>query len=62
MYSNRNYEQTHWKLQVACYATYATMIPAECEEIGFTSSGYYDIFKTETGAGFFSAGATINLK
>lgn len=42
--------------------TYATMIPAECEEIGFTSSGYYDIFKTEAGAGFFSAGATITLK
>ena len=42
--------------------TYATMIPAECEEIGFTSSGYYDVFKTEAGAGFFSAGATITLK
>ena len=43
-------------------STYATMIPAECEEIGFTSSGYYDVFKTEAGAGFFSAGATITLK
>lgn len=43
-------------------STYATMIPAECEEIGFTSSGYYDVFKTEAGAGFFNAGATITLK
>lgn len=42
--------------------TYATMIPSTCEEIGFTSSGYYDVFKTEAGAGFFSHGATITLK
>lgn len=42
--------------------TYATMIPSTCEEIGFTSSGYYDVFKTEAGAGFFSHGAVISLK
>ena len=33
--------------------TYASMIPSECEEIGVTSFGYYDVFKTEAGAGFF---------
>ena len=43
--------------------TYATMIPSDCEEIGVTSFGYYDVFKaTEAGAGFFSHGATITLK
>ncbi|MDB8711787.1 hypothetical protein [Mediterraneibacter gnavus] len=41
---------------------YSRMIPSECEEIGFTSSGYYDVFKTEAGAGFFDHGATITLK
>ena len=41
---------------------YARMIPSTCEEIGFTSSGNFDVFKTEAGAGFFSYGATINLK
>ena len=43
--------------------TYASMIPSECEEIGVTSFGYYDVFKTEAGAGFFfDGGATITLK
>lgn len=43
--------------------TYATMIPSDCEEIGVTSFGYYDVFKaTEAGAGFFGHGATITLK
>lgn len=41
---------------------YSRMIPSTCEEIGVTSSGYYDVFKTEAGAGFFSSGATISLK
>ncbi len=43
--------------------TYASMIPSECKEIGVTSFGYYDVFKTEAGAGFFfDGGATITLK
>lgn len=43
--------------------TYASMLPSECEEIGFTSSGNHDVFKTEAGAGFFfDGGATITLK
>lgn len=43
--------------------TYATMLPSDCEEIGVTSFGYYDVFKAiEAGAGFFSYGATITLK
>lgn len=42
---------------------YARTIPPDCEEIGVTSFGYYDVFKaTEAGAGFFSNGATITLK
>lgn len=41
---------------------YSRMIPEYCEEIGWTSSGSYDVFQTEAGAGFFSAGATITLK
>lgn len=41
---------------------YARTIPSTCEEIGFTSSGNFDVFKTEAGAGFFSYGATITLK
>lgn len=41
---------------------YSRMIPSTCEEVGVTSFGYYDVFKTEAGAGFFSAGATIALK
>lgn len=41
---------------------YSRMIPSTCEEIGVTSFGNYDVFKTEAGAGFFSYGATITLK
>ena len=40
-----------------------SIFPSECEEIGVTSFGYYDVFKTEAGAGFFfDGGATITLK
>lgn len=41
---------------------YSRMIPSMCEEIGVTLFGYYDVFKTEAGAGFFSYGAIITLK
>ncbi len=43
--------------------TYASMLPSQCDEIGFTSSGYHDVFKVEAGTGFFfDGGATITLK
>ena len=41
--------------------TYASMIPSECEEIGVTSFGYYDVFKTEAGAGFFCSCIVIEI-
>lgn len=43
---------------------YSRMFPsADCEEVGFTSFGYNDVFKMEVANGFFyENGATITLK
>lgn len=41
--------------------THAAIV-SSYDRIGVTSSGYYDVFKTEAGAGFFDYGATITLK